>query len=149
MFLFWNQSGPCLGTFYKSSVRTIAVIIFADLYDLIFDHMTALIDVILAKLGICCHVSGRIKVVPVSFDALPSLCRVGAIHIPVFCALGGLDKFRFVFFADCHARTVFVDVDIVVVHPAASGLSAWHRSPRRSSDRLLNPAIRCGPFRRH
>lgn len=51
MFLFWNQFGPCLGTFYKSSVRTIAVIIFADLYDLIFDHMTALIDVILAKLG--------------------------------------------------------------------------------------------------
>ena len=64
MFLFWNQFGPCLGTFYKSSVRTIAVIIFADLYDLIFDHMAALIDVILAKLGICCHVSGRIKVVP-------------------------------------------------------------------------------------
>ena len=97
MFLFWNQFGPCLGTFYKSSVRTIAVIIFADLYDLIFDHMAALIDVILAKLGICCHVSGRIKVVPVSFDALPGFCRVGAIHIPVFCALSGLDKFRFVF----------------------------------------------------
>ena len=128
MFLFWNQFGPYLGTFYKSSVRTIAVIIFADLYDFIFDHMTALIDVILAKLGICCHVSGRIKVVPVSFDALPSLCRVGAIHIPVFCALGGLDKFRFVFFADCHARTVFVDVDIVVVHPAASGhLAIFHQ----------------------
>ena len=63
-----------------------------------------------------------------SFDALPGLCRVGAIHIPVFCALGGLDKFRFVFFADCHAGTVFVDIDIVVVHPAASGhLAIFHQ----------------------